>query len=155
MLFKKNKNTDERIQKRSEELTAKVFPVVGITDLIFLVVKIVCGLPLMVYLLEICILVIGAVVWLVEELRYGTLLARKKDDVLKELSNKARSEAFMAMFWTVIIGELLFIFIVDKAYYLWALSYIQAILRSTTRRCSATRSTCSGLRNLAAKASWR
>lgn len=124
MLFMKKKNVDERIQKRSNELVAKVFPIIGILTLVSLIVKIVCGLPFTVYLLEICTLVIGAVVWLVEELRYGTLLVKEKDDMLKELSNKARTDAFMAMFWTVIIGELLYGLVIDKTYFLWAFSYI-------------------------------
>ncbi len=122
MLFKKKKNMDERIQKRSEELTARVFPILGIVDLLLLVVKIICGVPFMVYLLEICTLVIGVGVWLAKELRFGTLFA-KKDEALKEMANKARSEAFMAMFWTVLIGEVLYILLVDKAYYLWVVSY--------------------------------
>lgn len=124
MLFMKKKKVDERIQKRSNELIAKVFPLLGILDLVFLIIKIVMGLPFMVYMLEICILVIGAAVWLTEELRYGTLLVKEKDDMLKELSNKARSNAFMAMFWTVLSGELLYILLIDKAYFLWVFSYI-------------------------------
>ena len=124
MLFMKKKNVDERIQKRSNELVAKVFPILGILALVSLIVKIVCGLPFTVYLLEICTLVIGAVVWLVEELRYGTLLVKEKDDMLRELSNKARTDAFMAMFWTVIISELLFVLVIDKTYFLWVFSYI-------------------------------
>ena len=124
MLFMKKKNVDERIQKRSNELVAKVFPILGILALVSLIVKIVCGLPFTVYLLEICTLVIGAVVWLVEELRYGTLLVKEKDDMLRELSNKARTDAFMAMFWTVIISELLFVLVIDKTYFLWVFTFV-------------------------------
>ena len=59
----------------------------------------------------------------IEGLReYGNV--KEKDDMLKELSNKARTDAFMAMFWTVIIGELLYGLVIDKAYFLWAFSYI-------------------------------
>jgi hypothetical protein len=129
-MFMKKKKVDERIQKRSNELIAKVLPVLGILALIVLIVKIVCGLPFTVYLLEICTLVIGAAVWLVEQLRYGTLLVKEKDDMLKELSDKVGTDAFMAMFWTVLIGEFLYIMLVDKAYFLWVLSYVVILMPS-------------------------
>lgn len=123
-MFKNNKVVDERLHKKSTELGARMFPVLGIIELVFLVIKLVCGLPFMVYVLEICILVGGVVTWLFEELRFGTLFVKEKDDILKELSNKAKSQAFMMMFWIVIIGELLYIFLIDKKYYFWVLTYI-------------------------------
>ena len=82
----------------------------------------------MVYLLEISTLVVGALVWLVEELSYGILFVKEKDEMLKELANKAKADAFMAMFWVVLCGELLYLFVVDKAYFLWVLSYVASWL---------------------------
>lgn len=123
MFFKKNKVIDERIQKRSNELSAQMFPVCVILELVFLIIKISLRLPIIVYLLDICILAVGLVVWLAGEIRYGTLSVKEKDDILKELSNKAKMQAFMAMFKVIGIGELLYIIFVDKEYYFWVLSY--------------------------------
>ena len=123
-MFKNNKVVDERLLKKSNELGARMFPVLGIIELVFLITKIAFGLPFMVYVLEICILVGGIVTWLIEELRFGTLFVKEKDDILKELSNKAKSKASMVMFWIVIIGELFYIFLIDKKYYFWVLTYI-------------------------------
>ena len=123
MLFNKKKPADERIQKRTNEITAKVFPVIFSLTLASFLIKIGCRLPFTVYLLEIITMAVGALVWIIEELRFGTFLVKNKDDVLKELSDKAKMQSFMAMFWIVIIGELLYICLIDKAYYMWALSY--------------------------------
>ena len=123
MFFKKNKVIDERIQKRSNELSAQMFPICVILELVFLIIKISLRLPIIVYLLDICILAVSLVVWLAGEIRYGTLSVKEKDDILKELSNKAKMQAFMAMFKVLGIGELLYIILVDKEYFFWVLSY--------------------------------
>lgn len=124
MLFQRKRTADERVQKKSEGLGAKMFPLLWIANLVFLIVKVACGLPVMVYALEILILISGSAVWLAEELRYGTLLVKEKDDMLTDLSNKARSEAFMTMFWIVIVGELLYVILVDEAYLAWGSTYL-------------------------------
>lgn len=124
MFLKKNKTIDERIEKRSNELNARMLPLLWIIELGFLITKIVLNLPGRVYALEVCTIAAGLIVWLVLESRYGTLLIKEKDNILKELSIKAKAKAFMTMFWIVIIGELFYIFLIDKAYYLWVLSYL-------------------------------
>ena len=102
MLFKKKQAADERIEKRTNELCVKMFPAIWFVNAIFLIVKIAYRLPVMVYSLEILILVSGIAVWLIEEMRYGTLFAKEKDEVLKELSIKAKNES---LFYYVLGGS--------------------------------------------------
>ena len=122
-MFGKKKAVDERIRKRTNELFSGAFPFVWGANAVFLILKAVLGLPVIVYALEILALVAGTAVRLIEGKRYGTLFVKEKDDALKELSEKAGMEACYTMFWIAVIGELLFIFLVEDRYFFWVLSY--------------------------------
>lgn len=123
-MFKRKNAVDERIQKRTNELCTKMFPAVWLINAVFLIIKAALGLPFMVYGLEILILAAGTAVWLIEEMRYGTLFVKDKDEALKELSAKARMQAFYTMFWIVIAGEFVYIILVEKTYFFWVMTYI-------------------------------
>lgn len=123
MLGKRKKTVDERIQKRENELRAKMFPYIWIANTAVLIIKAVYGLPVIVYAVEILALVLGTAVWLIGEARYGILFVKEKDEVLKELSAKAKAKAFTAMFEIVIMGELLYVFFADETYFSWVITY--------------------------------
>lgn len=128
MLFKGKKVVDERIQKRSDELSAKMLPLVWITNAVFLAIKVAKGLPIMVCALDILCAVVGLLVWLVEEMRYGTLFVKEKDQVLKELANKARREAFTSILWIILIGECIFFYVTGMQYIVWTLAYFLTVM---------------------------
>ncbi len=124
VVFMKKEKKDERIQKRSNELLARVFYIMWISNVISLIVKLVYGLPFEMYVIEIGTLVLGVAVWLVEEFRYGSFTFGKKDVMLRELSNKAKMEAVTVMFVANLIGMVLYDKFCDKAYFMWIVSYL-------------------------------
>lgn len=128
MIGKREKRKpDERVEKESNVLTAKMFYVITPLLVISLIVKLVCRLPFQVYALELLCLLVSGGYFLVQEIGKGILLVRKKDEALFEIHYAALSRAFMADFYLLIIGELIYIYVV-KDYFWWVLSYMVAWL---------------------------
>ena len=79
---------DERIEKESNRLSAKMFYVLTILTAILLAVKIAKGLPIVVYLLEIVTLLAGIIYYGVTEVKSGIFLAKERDEVLMVMHEK-------------------------------------------------------------------
>lgn len=128
MIGKKEKRKpDERIEKESNELAAKMFYVITPLLVISLIVKLVCRLPFQVYVLELLCLLASVGYFLIQEIGKGILLVRKKDEALLEIHRTVLSRAFMIDFWLLVIGELVYIYTV-KDYFWWVLLYMAACL---------------------------
>lgn len=127
-VWKKGKRKpDERLEKESNVLAAKMFYVITPLLVISLIVKLVCRLPFQVYVLELLCLLASGGYFLVQEIGKGILLVRKKDEALLEIHRAALSRAFMIDFWLLVIGELVYIYAV-KDYFWWVLPYMAAWL---------------------------
>lgn len=118
----KKKPVDERIEKESNRMMAKLYYVLSVLTIVSLVVKLCYKLPVYVYGLEPVSLVASGIFVIVSELKYGILFLKKKDEELLSIHNKILSKAMMVSFWIIIIGEFLFIFIANK-YIKWVVLY--------------------------------
>lgn len=128
MIGKKEKRRpDERIEKESNVLAAKMFYVITPLLVISLIVKLVCRLPFQVYVLELLCLLVSVGYFFVQEIGKGILLVREKDEALLEIHRAVLSRAFMIDFWLLIVGELVYIYAV-KDYFWWVLPYMAAWL---------------------------
>lgn len=128
MIGKKKKRwTDERIEKESNVLTAKMFYVITPLLVISLIVKLVCRLPFQVYVLELLCLLASGGYFLAQEIGKGILGVREKDEALLEIHRGILSKAFMIDFYLLVTGELIYIYAV-KDYFVWVLSYMTAWL---------------------------
>lgn len=128
MIGKKEKRRpDERIEKESNVLAAKMFYVITPLLVISLIVKLVCRLPFQVYVLELLCLLASVGYFFVQEIGKGILLVREKDEALLEIHRAVLSKAFMIDFWLLIVGELIYIYAV-KDYFWWVLPYMAAWL---------------------------
>ncbi len=124
---KERRRPDERIEKESNVLAAKMFYVITPLLVISLIVKLVCRLPFQVYVLELLCLLASGGYFFVQEIGKGILLVREKDEALLEIHRAVLSKAFMIDFWLLIVGELLYIYAV-KDYFWWALPCMAAWL---------------------------
>lgn len=124
MLEKKSKKLyDERIEKESNKPTALMFYVTTIMLVICLLVKVICQLPIQVYVLEIACLLISIIYTIVRKFQNGILFLKEKDETLVAINNKILAKAFMIDFWMLITGELVFIVVLQE-YFWWATMYI-------------------------------
>ena len=124
MFWKKEKKVvDERIEKESNRLAAKLYYLITALTVISLIVKIVYKLPLYVYGLEIVALIAGVIYFLASEIRTGILFVRNRDEELLNIHYAILAKAEMIMFEFIITGELLYLFIA-KEHVEWVLSYI-------------------------------
>lgn len=123
----RKRKPDERLEKESNELTAKMFYVITFLLLISLIVKLVCRLPYKVFILEIICLLASGIYFFAQEIGKGILGVRQKDEALSEIHRGILSKAFMIDFELLMTGELIYIFAV-KDYFVWVLSYIAAWL---------------------------
>lgn len=121
-MWNKKKVTDERILKESNALSAKMFYVITLLTVIVLVVKLVCRLPLYVFGLEIIALVASVVYAVVSEGSKGILFLKEKDAELQTIHEGILAKAMMINFFTIIVGELLYLFLAEE-YVVWVLSY--------------------------------
>lgn len=121
-MWNKKKGTDERILKESNALSAKMFYVITLLTVISLVVKLVCRLPLYVFGLEIIALVASLVYVAVSEGSKGILFLKEKDAELQTIHEGILAKAMMINFFTIIVGELLYLFMAEE-YVVWGLSY--------------------------------
>ena len=121
------RKTDERIEKESNMLTAKMFWVITPLLVISLIVKLVCALPWYLYALEILLLAVGGVYVLVQELRNGILFAGRRDAALAEIHNRILTTGFLIDFYGMVVGEFILMAVlvfVVKSYFWWSLSYL-------------------------------
>lgn len=117
------KKTDERLEKESNVLTAKMFYLITFLLLVSLAVKLACRLPLRVCALEALCLLTSGIYFLVHETGNGILGVREKDEALSEIHRSILSRAFQIDFSLLLVGELVFIYALDD-YLIWALSYL-------------------------------
>lgn len=126
-MFKKKKQpVDERIRKESNQLSAKMFYFIMLLNLISLIVKIVCKVPVYLYVMEMMCLVAGILIVVVEEKRKGILFMKEKDEVLQTLHEEILTKAFNVNFWIMIFGELLLmlgLLAFAPKYFFWVVSY--------------------------------
>jgi len=114
---------DERIEKESNRLSAKMFYVLTVFTAILLAVKIAKGLPVVVYLLEIVTLLAGIIYYVVAEVKSGIFLAKERDEVLTVMHEKNLAKAMDIEFKVLVFGELIFMFVL-KEYFLWLAAYL-------------------------------
>lgn len=126
MMMKKRK-PDERLEKESNVLTAKMFYVITFLLLISLIVKLICRLPYKVFILETICLLASGIYYIAQEIGKGILGVRQKDEALSEIHRSILSKAFMIDLWLLIAGELIYIYVVGD-YFVWVLSYMAAWL---------------------------
>lgn len=114
MWKRKNQPVDERIEKESNRLAAKMYYLMTVLTVALLIVKLLYKVPMYVYALELISLVTSGIYALVSEWKYGILFLKDKDEELLSIHHKVLSKAMMISFWIIIVGELLFIFIANK-----------------------------------------
>ena len=114
MWKRKNQPVDERIEKESNRLAAKMYYLMTVLTVAVLVVKLWYKVPVYVYALELISLAASGIYALVSEWKYGILFLKDKDEELLSIHHKVLSKAMMISFWIIILGELLFIFIANK-----------------------------------------
>lgn len=124
MMMKKRK-PDERLEKESNVLTAKMFYVITFLLLISLIVKLICRLPYKVFILETICLLTSGIYFFAQEIGKGILGVRQKDEALSEIHRGILSKAFMIDFWLLLAGEQIYIYVVGD-YFVWVLSYMAA-----------------------------
>lgn len=109
--WKKKQVVDERIQKESNRLNAKMFYL--LTALVFglLIVKLCAKAPLLVYLLEVITLVAGGIYFVAAEVKKGIFLVKDKDEVIKTLHEQNLSKAMYLEFSILVFGELVYLFL--------------------------------------------
>lgn len=120
--WKKKQVVDERIQKESNRLNAKMFYL--LTALMFglLIVKLCAKAPFPVYLLELVTLLAGGIYFVVIEVKKGIFLVREKDEVIRTLHEQNLSNTLYLEFSILVFGELLFLFVM-KEYFYWLPAY--------------------------------
>ena len=127
MWKKKNKQpVDERLEKESNKLSAKMFYVMALLAMISLAVKIICRLPVKVYALEILALAAGIIFVLACELKKGILFI-KKDEVLQTIHEAVLAKAMMVMFWIFVFGDVLLLFVLGE-YFFWILANFVVVI---------------------------
>lgn len=119
------KKTDERLEKESNVLAAKMYYLTMFLLLVSLAVKLACRLPFPVFALEALCLLAGGLYFLVQEIRNGILGLREKDEALLEIHRGILAKAYMIDFWLLLLGELIFLFALED-YSIWVLSYFIA-----------------------------
>lgn len=121
---KKNKyQPDERIAKESNTLSAKMFYVQSALIMIALIVKLIIGLPIQVFCLEIMSLVIGIGYVIVQEIRKGIFLLKDKDEALTSIHEEVLAMAYGIEMMLLVVGELIFMYALPK-YFAWLVLYL-------------------------------
>lgn len=110
------KIVDERITRESNKLTATAFWMMLVLQAAVLAAKLTMGAPLQVCILDIAVLAAGFIGLIV--LRTVKGLWGAKDDALREIEQAGLTKVFMVMFWMVILGEFLLVFL-DSANMWW------------------------------------
>ena len=113
---------DERIEKESNHLSAKMFYVLTILTAALMLVKIIVAQPVIVYAVEIVTLLVGIGYYVTAEVKSGLWGVKECDEVLTTIHEKNLAKAMNAEFMVLIWGELIYMFVV-KAYFLWLPAY--------------------------------
>lgn len=111
MWNRKKQPVDERIEKESNRLAAKMYYLMTVLTTALLILKLWYKVPVYVYALELISLVASGIYCIVSELKYGILFLKDKDEDMLSIHHKVLSKAMMISFLIIIIGELLFIFV--------------------------------------------
>ena len=119
----KKQPVDERIEKESNRMSAKMYYLMSVLAIVSIVVKVCYKLPVYVYALELISLAVSGIFCVVSELKYGMMFIKNKDEELLSIHYKVLSRAMRIGFWIIIIGEILFMFIA-KGYWGWGVLYI-------------------------------
>ena len=123
MFRKKQKPVvDERIQKESNKLSAKMFYLLSLLVAVLLVIKIMNRLPFQVYALEVITLVAGIIYLVVAEVQDGIFMIKERDEVLTTLHEDNLAKAMNLEFMLLVMGELLFMFLL-KEHFIWLPAY--------------------------------
>lgn len=114
--MRKNKKQllDERIEKESNCMSAKMYYLMNVLMVISIAVKLYYKVPLYVYAIELISLTVSVIYCVVFEIKYGILFLKNKDEELLSIHHKILSKGMMINYWIIIIGEFLFIFLVRK-----------------------------------------
>jgi len=107
-IFKKS--NDERIQKESNVITAKMFYLFTFLLAALLVGKLIMKAAPQFMVLEIICLAVSTIFILASKAKKGILLVRDKDDAIKDMNNEILAKAFSIDFFVIIFGELILIF---------------------------------------------
>jgi len=134
MWKRKNQLMDERIEKESNRLSAKMYYLMSALTIVAIIVKLWYKVPVYVYALELISLATSGIYAIVSELKYGILFQKDKDEELLSIHHKVLSKAMMISFWIIITGEFFFIFVVP-GYIEWVELYfvvwgVPAIIQS-------------------------
>ncbi len=120
---KNNQQPDERIAKESNKLSAKMFYLQSALIIIALVIKLVIGVPLQVFCLEIISLVVGIGYFVVQEMRKGIFLLKNKDDALQSIHEEVLAKAYNLEMMLLVFGELIFMYALPE-YFAWLALYL-------------------------------
>lgn len=112
MWKKRTQPLDERIEKESNRMAAKMYFLLSVLTIVAIIVKICYKVPIYVYAVELVSLVASGTYAIVSEFKYGILFLKDKDEELLSIHYKILSKAIMISFWIIIVGEFLFIFAV-------------------------------------------
>ena len=126
MFGKKKQQVDERIEKESNKLSARMYGLMLVLTNACLIFKIVKGLPFYMYALEIIIELTMILYFLVKESQSGILFMNKKDEATQTVHEGVLAKAFNLAFNEVVYGEFLLMFgllIWAKEYFAWIVSY--------------------------------
>ncbi len=126
MFKRKQKVVDERIEKESNKLSAKMYALMLVLTNACLIFKITKGLPFYLYALEIIVELTMILYFLVKESQSGILFMNKKDEATQTLHEGVLAKAFNIAFNIVVEGEFLLMFgllIWAREYFFWMCSY--------------------------------
>ncbi|MBR3823862.1 MAG: hypothetical protein IKJ39_01545 [Lachnospiraceae bacterium] len=127
MFKRKQKVVDERIEKESNKLSARMYVLMLVLTNACLIFKITKGLPFYLYALEIIIELTMILYFLVKESQSGILFMNKRDEATQTLHEAVLAKAFNLAFNIVVEGEFLLMFgllIWAREYFFWVLSYL-------------------------------
>lgn len=104
-MSKYRKIKDERIEKANDKINAIMYIFMATMLLVLLGVKVVRGVSLERYIIEILCLAISGIYMVVSMGKHSIKLFEKDDVALKEVKTKILSKCGMICFWIVIMGE--------------------------------------------------
>lgn len=122
---KKTQVMDERIEKESNKLTAKLFYVQTVLVALLLVGKLLAKLSWKAYLLEIICLVAGVGFVLIAEIGKGIFLLKDKDAALTGIHQSVLAKGYSLEMALLLVGELVFMYVLPE-YFLWLIGYFGA-----------------------------
>lgn len=126
MFGKKKQQVDERIEKESNKLRAKMYYLMLVLTMACLIGKIIYAIPFYLYVLEIILLITMISYVVVKEAGSGVLFMKNKDEATQTFHEGILAKAFNITFHTVVYGEFLLmigLLIWAKEYFFWVLSY--------------------------------